>query len=179
MDVDFTGVGYSDLQEIIADKTDFIFNLLSSCMRRDIDAEEQGVLGEVIEAVYSENYAWRKRINNSEQEINEYAVPDYMKSKQNNLPVYSDLSPQEQVREYSPTLQDVYQHLKDKNLPVANKLAAHMQIFVNGSLNLFNHRTNIDLNKKFLVFDLSSIKENLRVTSMLVMLEILCYMRLL
>lgn len=173
MDVDFTGVGYSDLQEIIADKTDFIFNLLSSCMRRDIDAEEQGVLGEVIEAVYSENYAWRKRINNSEQEINEYAVPDYMKSKQNNLPVYSDLSPQEQVREYSPTLQDVYQHLKDKNLPVANKLAAHMQIFVNGSLNLFNHRTNIDLNKKFLVFDLSSIKENLRVTSMLVMLEII------
>ena len=48
-----------------------------------------------------------------------------------------------------------------------------MQIFVNGSLNLFNHRTNIDLNKKFLVFDLSSIKENLRVTSMLVMLEII------
>lgn len=173
MDVDFTGVGYSDLQEIIADKTDFIFNLLSSCMRRDIDAEEQGVLGEVIEAVYSENYAWRKRINNSEQEINEYAVPDYMKSKQNNLPVYSDLSPQEQVREYSPTLQDVYQHLKDKNLSVANKLAAHMQIFVNGSLNLFNHRTNTDLNKKFIVFDLSSIKENLRVTSMLVMLEII------
>lgn len=173
MDVDFTNVGYSDLQEIIADKTDFMFNLLSSCMRRDIDAEEQGVLGDVIEVVYSENYAWRKRINNTEQEINEFAVPDYMKSKQNNIPIFSELSPQEQVREYSPTLQDIYQHLKDKNMPVANKLAAHMQIFVNGSLNQFNHRTNIDLNKKFIVFDLSSIKENLRVTSMLVMLEII------
>ena len=173
MDVDFTGIGYSDLQEIIADKTDFMFNLLSSCMRRDIDAEEQGVLGEVIEVVYSENYAWRKRINSDEQDVNEFAVPDYMKSKKNNAPVYSELTPQEQVREYSPTLQDVYQHLKDKNMPIANKLAAHMQIFVNGSLNLFNHRTNIDLNKKFLVFDLSGIKENLRVTSMLVMLEII------
>ena len=173
MDVDFTSIGYSDLQEIIADKTDFMFNLLSSCMRRDIDAEEQGVLGEVIEVVYSENYAWRKRINSDEQDINEFAVPDYMKSKKNNAPVYSELTPQEQVREYSPTLQDVYQHLKDKNMPIANKLAAHMQIFVNGSLNLFNHRTNIDLNKKFLVFDLSGIKENLRVTSMLVMLEII------
>lgn len=173
MDVDFAGIGYSDLQEIIADKTDFMFNLLSSCMRRDIDAEEQGVLGDVIEVVYSENYAWRKRINSDEQDINEFAVPDYMKSKKNNAPVYSELTPQEQVREYSPTLQDVYQHLKDKNMPVANKLAAHMQIFVNGSLNLFNHRTNIDLNKKFLVFDLSGIKENLRVTSMLVMLEII------
>ena len=47
-----------------------------------------------------------------------------------------------------------------------------MQIFVNGSLNLFNHKTNIDLNRKFLVFDISGIKENLRVTCMLVMLEI-------
>lgn len=173
MDVDFENVGYSDLQEIIADKTDFMFNLLATCMRRDIDAEEQGVLGEVIEAVYSENYAWRKRINNDAEEVNEFAVPDYMKSKQSEVQILSDLSAEEQVREYSPTLQDVYQHLKDRNLPVANKLAAHMQIFVNGSLNLFNHRTNIDINKKFLVFDLSGIKENLRVTSMLVMLEII------
>lgn len=173
MDVDFTGVGYSDLQEIIGEKTDFIFNLLSSCMRRDIDSEEQGVLGDVIEKVYSENYAWRKRVNNTSDEVTEFDVPDYMKSKQSTTPIFSDMTPEEQVREYSPTLQDIYQNLKDRHEPVANKLAAHMQIFVNGSLNLFNHRTNIDLNRKFLVFDLSSIKENLRVTSMLVMLEII------
>jgi hypothetical protein len=173
LDVDFTGVGYSDLQEIIGEKTDFIFNLLSSCMRRDIDSEEQGILGDVIEKVYSANYAWRKRVNNSSEEITEFAVPDYMKSKQSVAPIFSDMSPEEQVREYSPTLQDIYQNLRDRREPVAHKLAAHMQIFVNGSLNLFNHRTNIDLNKKFLVFDLSHIKENLRVTSMLVMLELI------
>lgn len=55
---------------------------------------------------------------------------------------------------------------------IAQKLAAHMQIFVNGSLNLFNHRTNIDLNRKLIVFDISGIKQNLHVTCMLVMLEI-------
>lgn len=39
-------------------------------------------------------------------------------------------------------------------------------------LNLFNHRTNIDLNRKLIVFDISGIKQNLHVTCMLVMLEI-------
>ena len=48
-----------------------------------------------------------------------------------------------------------------------------MQIFVNGSLNLFNHRTNVDINKRFIAFDINSIKDNIRNTAMLVMLEII------
>jgi len=50
-------------------------------------------------------------------------------------------------------------------------LAAAMEIFVNGSLNLFNHRTNVDLKNRFIVFDLSGLKDNLRITSMLIMME--------
>ena len=50
-------------------------------------------------------------------------------------------------------------------------MAAAMEIFVNGSLNLFNHRTNVDLRNRFIVFDLSGLKDNLRVTSMLIMME--------
>ena len=172
LDVDFVGVDYSTLQEIIAEKNDFILTLLSSCMRKEIDADEQGILDEVIEQVYSENYAMRKKLNGEGADITEYSVPEYMKTKESVLPFTSKYSPEEQVRMYSPTLQDVYQKLLDRENPVAQKLAAHMQIFVNGSLNLFNHRTNVDINKKFLVFDLSGLKANLRVTSMLVMLEI-------
>ena len=63
MDVNFADVDYATLQEIIAEKTDFILTLLSSCMRRDIDSEEMGVLNKVIELVYSENYAMIKKIN--------------------------------------------------------------------------------------------------------------------
>lgn len=173
LDVDYTGIGFAELQEIIADKSDFIFNLLSSCMRRDIDSEEQGILGSVVEKVLSENYAYRMRINRGSAEEVEFDVPEYMRSKTSSDPIQSDLSPEEQVREFSPTLQDIYQHLLDMNDTVARKLAAHMQIFVNGALNLFNHRTNVDLNKPFLVFDLSVIKENLRATAMFVMLEII------
>lgn len=172
LDVDFMNVDYASLQEIIGEKTDFILTLLSSCMRRDIDAEEQGILDAVIEKVYSENYAMRKKLNGEGKEITEFTVPEYMRTKETILPMASHLSNDEQIRQYSPTLQDVYQRLLDEDNVVAHKLAAHMQIFVNGSLNLFNHRTNVDLNRKFLVFDISSIKENIRVSSMLVMLEI-------
>jgi hypothetical protein len=141
-------------------------------MRKNIDAEEQGILDAVIEQVYSENYAMRKKLNGEGTDITEYSVPAYMQTKETVLPIKSNLSVEDQVRMYSPTLQDIYQKLKDMDNSVAQKLAAHMQIFVNGSLNLFNHRTNVDLNRKFLVFDISGIKSNIRVTAMLVMLEI-------
>lgn len=173
MDVNFEDVDYATLQEIISEKTDFILTLLSSCMRRDIDAEEMGILNKVIEQVYSENYAMRKKINGESEQITEFSVPSYMKKNEAVLPFASNLSHEEQERKYSPMLQDVYQKLKDMDDDlIAQKLAAHMQIFVNGSLNLFNHRTNIDLNRKLIVFDISGIKQNLHVTCMLVMLEI-------
>lgn len=55
MDVDFRGVDYGRLREIISDKADFILTILFSCLKRDVTPEEQGVIGEVIEKVYSEN----------------------------------------------------------------------------------------------------------------------------
>jgi hypothetical protein len=174
MDVNFEGVDYAMLQEIISEKTDFILTLLSSCMRRDIDAAEQGVLDKVIEQVYSENYAMRKKANGDMDNITEFSVPKYMQKNETILPIENNMTPEEQERAYSPTLQDVYQKLLDMDdNAIARKLAAHMQIFVNGSLNLFNHKTNVDLNRKFLVFDISGIKSNLRITCMLVMLEII------
>ena len=87
------------------------------------------------------------------------------------IAVDTNMSNEEQVRAYSPTLQDVYQGLLDEGSNIGMHLAAAMEIFVNGSLNLFNHRTNVDLGNRFIVFDLSGLKENLRVTSMLIMME--------
>lgn len=40
MDVDFEGVDYGRLREIISDKADFILSLLSSCLKRDMLPEE-------------------------------------------------------------------------------------------------------------------------------------------
>lgn len=172
LDVNFQGVDYATLQEIIAEKTDFILTLLSSCMRRDLDSAEQGILDKAIEQVYSENYSMRKKLNGDVPDESEYSVPNYMRTDEFVVPIENVMSNEEQIRAYSPTLQDIYQKLVDEDSPISHKIAAHMQIFVNGSLNLFNHRTNVDIYKDFLVFDISGIKGNLRVPAMLVMLEL-------
>ena len=171
MDVDFSGVDYGRLREIISDKADFILSLLSSCLKRDMTPEEQGVIDGVIEKVYSENYAMRKRLNGEVEDTSEYDIPGYMKSNPSFNLVASDMSVEEQIKAYSPTLQDVYQGLLDVGTNLGTHLAAAMEIFVNGSLNLFNHRTNVDLKNRFIVFDLSGLKDNLRITSMLIMME--------
>ena len=171
MDVDFSGVDYGRLREIIADKADFILTLLSSCLKRDMTPEEQGVIDGVIEKVYSENYAMRKRLNGEVDEESEYDIPGYMKTNLSHQISACDMSNEEQIKAYSPTLQDVYQGLLDEGTSLSTHLAAAMEIFVNGSLNLFNHRTNVDLSNRFIVFDLSELKENLRITAMLIMME--------
>lgn len=171
MDVDFEGVDYGRLREIISDKADFILSLLSSCLKRDMLPEEQGIVDSVIEKVYSENYAMRKRLNGISEEESEYSVPGYMRSDSVVITAETNMSNEEQVRAYSPTLQDVYQGLLDEGSNLAVHLAAAMEIFVNGSLNLFNHRTNVDLSNRFIVFDLSGLKDNLRITAMLIMME--------
>ena len=171
MDVDFSGVDYGRLREIISDKADFILSLLSSCLKRDMTPEEQGVIDSVIERVYSENYTMRKRLNGEVEDTSEYDVPGYMRTGNTFALTGTDMSNEEQIKAYSPTLQDVYQGLLDEGTHLSTHLAAAMEIFVNGSLNLFNHRTNVDLKNRFIVFDLSGLKDNLRITSMLIMME--------
>lgn len=171
MDVNFDGIDYARLREIISDKADFILSLLSSCLKRDMTPEEQGCVDRVIEKVYSENFSMRKRLNGIGEEEAEFQVPAYMRSDSKKNMLSTNLSNEEQIRAYSPTLQDVYQGLLDEGGNVATHLAAAMDIFVNGSLNLFNHRTNVDLTNRFIVFDLAGLKENIRVTAMLIMME--------
>jgi len=171
LDVDFKGVDYMKLREIISEKADFILSLLSSCLKRDITPEEQGVIDGVIEKVYSENYAMRKRLNGEVEETSDFEVPEFMKSNISQTAFSTELSNEEQIRAYSPTLQDIYQGLIDEGSKVGVSLSSAMEIFVNGSLNLFNHRTNVDMNNRFIVFDISGLKDNLRITSMLIMME--------
>ena len=115
----------------------------------------------------------RKRLNGENEKSVEYEVPEFMKMEVPELSLSENLSTEEQVRAYSPTLQDVYQGLLDEGTDLSDHLAAAMEIFVNGSLNLFNHRTNVDLSNRLVAFDIAGLKDNLRVTSMLIMMETL------
>lgn len=174
MDVDFENIDYSQLQQIISEKSDFLLTLISSCIHRTLEPDEQGILDSVISRVYSENFSFRRKINGFDDgTTSEFSTPNYMLKHSGSVSVNKALTNDEQIKAYSPMLQDVYQELKDmENNEVAHNLASYMNIFVNGSLNLFNHRTNVSLDSKFLVFNISKLKQNLRDTCILVMLEI-------
>ncbi len=46
-----------------------------------------------------------------------------------------------------------------------------MELFVNGSLNIFNHQTNIDVDNRFVVYGIRDLGKELSAIAMLVMLE--------
>ena len=115
----------------------------------------------------------RKRLSGEKAEDSGFDVPGFMKTDKTQITFSEEMSDEEQVRSLSPTLLDVYQGLLDQGSECAAHLAAALEIFVNGSLNLFNHRTNVDLSSRLIAFDLAGIKENLRTTGMLIMMETL------
>ncbi|MCR5339136.1 MAG: ATP-binding protein [Lachnospiraceae bacterium] len=173
MDVSFKDADYGMLREIIAQKSDFIITLVSSLLKRDLAPEEQGIIDKVIDQVYSENYSIQMRLCGKKAKESGFEVPGFMKKDESMITFSENMTEQEQVRNLSPTLLDVYQGLLDQGSDTAAHLAAALEIFVNGSLNLFNHRTNVDLDSRLIAFDLSGIKENLRTTGMLIMMETL------
>ena len=172
LDVDFTGVEYADLESVIYEKSDFLQTLISSYIKRDLNEDELPVLNKAIEKVYNENYSVRRKLNGVGASESEFEIPRHMQSDSfSSGETYTILSPEEQVRQYSPTLQDIYQCLVDMNDFHASHVARMMDTFVNGALSLFNHRTNVDLDARFLSFDLSHTQENIRVSAMVVMME--------
>ncbi|RXV99601.1 conjugal transfer protein TraE [Enterococcus faecalis] len=70
--------------------------------------------------------------------------------------------------ENMPILQDLYDMLKNQEEKVGKKLATEMEIYVTGSLNVFNHRSNVDLNKQLLCFDIKELGSQLKKIGMLV-----------
>ena len=72
------------------------------------------------------------------------------------------------IKENMPILQDLYDMLKNQEEKVGKKLATEMEIYVSGSLNVFNHRSNVDLNKKLLCFDIKELGSQLKKIGMLI-----------
>ena len=57
-----------------------------------------------------------------------------------------------------PILQDLYDMLKGQEEKVGKKLATEMEIYVSGSLNVFNHRSNVDLIRSSCALILKSLE---------------------
>lgn len=70
--------------------------------------------------------------------------------------------------ENMPILQDLYDMLKNQEEKEGKKLATEMEIYVTGSLNVFNHQTNVDLNKRIICFDIKELGTQLKKIGMFI-----------
>lgn len=67
-----------------------------------------------------------------------------------------------------PILEDLYNALKAQPEREAQRVAAALEIYVHGSLNVFNHRTNVDINNRLVCFDIKELGKQLKTLGMLV-----------
>ena len=58
--------------------------------------------------------------------------------------------------EKMPLLEDLYKALLEQEEKEAHHVATALEIYVKGSLNLFNHRTNVDIDNRFVCYDIGS-----------------------
>ena len=67
-----------------------------------------------------------------------------------------------------PLLEDLYHALLQQEEKEAHRVATALEIYVKGSLNLFNHRTNVDINNRFVCYDIKELGKQLKKIGMLI-----------
>jgi len=83
--------------------------------------------------------------------------------------MYFDIVKSEE--KHVPIMSDFYERLKADTNKEAQELALALEIFVEGSLNIFNHHTNVDMDNRFMVYSIRDLGERLSPICMLVMME--------
>ncbi|NCD03229.1 MAG: conjugal transfer protein TraE [Clostridia bacterium] len=70
--------------------------------------------------------------------------------------------------ENMPLLEDLYHALLKQDEKEARHVATALEIYVTGSLNLFNHRTNVDIHNRLVCYDIKELGKQLKKIGMLV-----------
>ena len=70
--------------------------------------------------------------------------------------------------EKMPLLEDLYNALLKQDEPEAKHVATALEIYVTGSLNVFNHRTNVDITNRLVCYDIKELGKQLKKIGMLV-----------
>ena len=83
------------------------------------------------------------------------------------MPIYrpylADPSP-----EKMPVLSDLHAALTAQHIPEADRVAQALDLYVSGSLNVFNHRTNVDIENRLVCFDIKDLGKQLKKLGMLI-----------
>ncbi|MBO5521299.1 MAG: ATP-binding protein, partial [Eubacterium sp.] len=70
--------------------------------------------------------------------------------------------------ERMPILQDLYEELLRQGDADSKDVAAGLEIYVTGSLSVFNHRTNVDINQRVVCYDIKDLGKQLKKLGMLI-----------
>ncbi|MCL2853307.1 MAG: ATP-binding protein [Defluviitaleaceae bacterium] len=71
--------------------------------------------------------------------------------------------------EKMPVLEDLYNLLRNQDEQEAQHLATSLEIYVTGSLSVFNNRTNCDINNRIVCYDIKELGKGLKKIAMLVL----------
>ena len=67
-----------------------------------------------------------------------------------------------------PILEDLYNLLREQEEKEAQYIATALEIYVTGSLNVFNHQSNVDINNRIVCYDIKELGKQLKKIGMLV-----------
>ena len=70
--------------------------------------------------------------------------------------------------ENMPILEDLYNLLREQDEKEAQYIATALEIYVTGSLNVFNHRSNVDISNRIVCYDIKELGKQLKKIGMLV-----------
>ena len=70
--------------------------------------------------------------------------------------------------ENMPILEDLYNALREQDEKEAQYIATALEIYVSGSLNVFNHRTNVDIQSRIVSYDIKELGKQLKKIGMLI-----------
>ena len=70
--------------------------------------------------------------------------------------------------ENMPLLEDLYNELLKQDEAEAKHVATALEIYVSGSLNVFNHRTNVDIKNRIVCYDIKDLGKQLKKIGMLI-----------
>lgn len=76
------------------------------------------------------------------------------------------------VPENMPILEDLYNCILEQEETEAKRIATALEIYVKGSLNVFNHRTNVDISNRLVCFDIKELGKQLKKIGMLVVQDV-------
>lgn len=126
--------------DVIGVKSEFLLSLCEIIVsgKYGLDSEEISIIDRCVKKMYTDYFA---EMENASDE--EFAA---------NMPILGDLQ----------------KALFDTGEESAKRVANSLEIYVNGSLNIFNHRTNVDLKSRIVCFNVKKLKNNLRKLGMLI-----------